>query len=78
MGWGEWLEIWRVKLISTQVLVEVGVDLGNNFIYKLKMAAITIVHRAMKTSLMELFVIFQQWTLMRIEHPIMALDFCLM
>ena len=28
---GEWLEIWRVKLISTQVVVEVevGVELGN-------------------------------------------------
>ena len=28
---GGWLEIWRVKLISTQVLVEVevGVELGN-------------------------------------------------
>ena len=31
-GWaGGWLEIWRVKLISTQVVVEVevGVELGN-------------------------------------------------
>ena len=31
-GWvGGWLEIWRVKLISTQVIVEVevGVELGN-------------------------------------------------
>ena len=29
---GSWLEIWRVKLISTQVAVEVevGVELGNN------------------------------------------------
>ena len=29
---GGWLEIWRVKLISTQfvVEVEVGVELGNN------------------------------------------------
>ena len=29
---GGWLEIWRVKLISTQVVVEVevGVELGNN------------------------------------------------
>ena len=29
---GSWLEIWRVKLISTQVVVEVevGVELGNN------------------------------------------------
>ena len=33
VGWvGGWLEIWRVKLISTQVLglVEVGVELGNS------------------------------------------------
>ena len=32
MGWvGGWFEIWRVKLISTQVVVEVevGVELGN-------------------------------------------------
>ena len=32
-GWvGAWLEIWRVKLISTLVVVEVevGVELGNN------------------------------------------------
>ena len=29
---GEWLEIWRVKLISIQVLVEVGVELGNKVI----------------------------------------------
>ena len=30
---GGWVEIWRVKLISTQVLVEVevGVELGNNY-----------------------------------------------
>ena len=29
---GGWLEIWRVKLISTEVLVEVevGVELGNS------------------------------------------------
>ena len=26
---GGWLEIWGVKLISTQVVVEVGVELGN-------------------------------------------------
>ena len=32
LGWGGWLEIWRVKLISTQIVVEVevGVELGNN------------------------------------------------
>ena len=31
-GLGGWLEIWRVKLISTQVLVlvEVRVELGNS------------------------------------------------
>ena len=31
---GGWLEIWRVKLISTQVVVEVevGVELGNKYI----------------------------------------------
>ena len=32
VGWvGGWLEIWRVQLISTQVVVEVevGVELGN-------------------------------------------------
>ena len=31
VGWGGWLEIWRVKLISTQVVVEVevGVELCN-------------------------------------------------
>ena len=31
VGWGGWLEIWREKLISTQVVVEVevGVELGN-------------------------------------------------
>ena len=32
VGWlGGWLEIWGVKLISTQVVVEVevGVELGN-------------------------------------------------
>ena len=31
---GGWLEIWRVKLISTQVVVEVevGVELGNDAI----------------------------------------------
>ena len=30
-----WLEIWRVKLISTQVVVEVevGVELGNKLIW---------------------------------------------
>ena len=27
-----WLEIWRVKLISIQVVVEVGVELGNKVI----------------------------------------------
>ena len=34
VGWlewvGGWLEIWRVKLISTQVVVEFGVELGKN------------------------------------------------
>ena len=34
VGWGGWLEIWREKLISTQVVVEVevGVELGNKYI----------------------------------------------
>ena len=33
---GGWLEIWRAKLISTQVLVEVevGVELGNTTIMR--------------------------------------------
>ena len=33
MEWGGWLEIWGVKLISTQVVVEVevGVELGKSF-----------------------------------------------
>ena len=29
-GWGGWLEIWRVKLISTQVVFDVEVELGKN------------------------------------------------
>ena len=29
---GGWLEIWREKLISTQFVVEVGVELGNKYI----------------------------------------------
>ena len=35
---GGWLEIWRVKLISTQVVVEVevGVELGKNDVRVLK------------------------------------------
>ena len=28
--WGGWLEIWRVKLISTQVVVGVVVELGKS------------------------------------------------
>ena len=33
VGWvGAWLEILRVKLISTHVVVEVGVELGNKAI----------------------------------------------
>ena len=33
VGLGGWLEIWRLKLISTQVLVEVevGVELDNKY-----------------------------------------------
>ena len=33
-GVGGWLEIWRVKLTSTQVVleVEVGVELGNHYL----------------------------------------------
>ena len=35
---GGWLEIWRVKLVSTQVVVEVevGVELGKNDVRVLK------------------------------------------
>ena len=35
---GGWLEIWRVKLISTQVIVEVevGMELGKNNLLTMK------------------------------------------
>ena len=32
VGWGGWLEIWRVKLNSTQVVVDVRVELGKSTI----------------------------------------------
>ena len=35
VGWGGWLEKVRIKLNSTQVVVEVRVELGNDLIWLL-------------------------------------------
>ena len=57
-GVGGWFEIWRVKLISTQVVVEVevGVELGNihNWLWA----------GSEPWVILELFLIFQDLSLM--------------